>query len=543
MLKEAKRQLEGISLEQVKAILKKYIPAKYEKMIISNDAEIKRTNYYHSIINYKVAERKLYGLKFPLFENRSIFFTKYEGGNVKYGEKAIVERAQDIGDILKFEGIKKLDINANQIPNAFDFPFEIENNDFVNSQHPYFYPNYTYSQVCNACKGNHYITCPNCGGKHNWTCDKCSGTGQITCSTCGSRGKVKCTSGGLFSSSCNGTGKIKKTTWEGNDKIVTYETCPTCHGQGEVHCDTCKGKGIVKCTKCGGKGDITCSYCYSDRDRYGMIDCPECLTAGKTAQIVFTNTDIQKFEATKLLKSGADNNLENIQIKEHVKKDLELQLQYNNLNNNITDNQDEVSKKLFKVYEEDLELSKDSFPLLLQEEITYQVIPCVSFTFKHMIANTEHEVSIINIWDNPEIIFHSEAEAIKTSMKSVSKSVGGVFSKMFKTKSHKQKEDRKIEIKLMIYLAKSDGIIEEEEKIFLSEEISHLDDFTNSERKELFNLMNLVELPELTADDIKFTDPQKGIDIIEKLIQLANSDGEFEMAEKKLIEKIKKLME
>jgi len=536
MLKEAKRQLEGISLEQIKAILKKYIPAKYEKMIISNDIEINRADYYHSIINYKVAERKMYGLKFPLFENRKLLFTKYEGGSSKFGEKTIVQKVQDINDILKFEGVKTIGITAEQIPNAYDFPFQIENNDFVSSQLPYFYPDYTYQQTCNSCNGNQYVACPSCGGKHNWKCDKCGGDGKITCSSCKGHGYTKCWS-------CSGKGTKTKTEYRDGQSYQKTERCTNCMGKGEVPCRSCGTSGQVKCTKCSGKGDITCSRCYGDKNRYGLVDCPECLTSGVMAQIVFTNTDIQKFEATKLLKSGAKNNLENIQIKEHVKSDLEFQLHYNNLNNNITDNQDEISKKLFKVYEEDLELSKNRFPLLLQEEIAYQVIPCVSFTFKHMLTNTEHEVSIINFWDNPEIIFHSEAEAIKTNLKSVSKSVGKVFSKMFKTKAHKQKEDRKIEIKLMIYLAKSDGIIEEEEKIFLSDEISHLDDFTNSEKKELFNLMNLVELPELTADDIKFTDHQKGIEIIDKLTQLANSDGMFEMAEKKLIEKIKKLME
>ncbi|PLX25975.1 hypothetical protein C0580_00895, partial [Candidatus Parcubacteria bacterium] len=98
---------------------------------------------------------------------------------------------------------------------------------------------------------------------------------------------------------------------------------------------------------------------------------------------------------------------------------------------------------------------------------------------------------------------------------------------------------RKTEIKLMIYLAKSDGKIEEQEKEYLSEQISHLKEFRNSEKKELFNLMNADELPELTSNDVNFSDPVKGKEIIEKLTQLAYADGELEKAEKLLIEKIK----
>lgn len=531
MLKEAKRQLEGISLEQIKAILKKYIPARYEKMIISNDVEIKRANYYHSIINYKIAERKIHGLKFPLSENRKLLFSKYEGGSTKFGEKAIVVKVQDINDFIKFEDVKAIEISLDEIPNAYDFPFQIENNDFIGSQLPCFYPDYTFQEACYSCRGNQYVACPSCDGRHNWRCDKCIGDGTITCSKCKGSGYRKC-------STCSGSGK----TIQGYGDDRKTVRCTKCIGKGEVPCGSCGTKGKVKCEKCKGAGDITCSRCYGDKNRYGLVNCPECLTAGIMGQIVFTNTDIQKFEATKLLKNGADNNLENIQVKKHAKTYLKLQLHYNNLNNNITNNQDEISKQLLMVYEDELKLSKDSFPLLLQEEIAYQVIPCVSFSFKHMIANTDHEVTIINFWDNPEIVFHSEAEAIKTNLKSVSKSVGKAFSSIFNTKAHKQKEDRKIAIKLMIYLAKADGIIEEEEKIFLSNEISNLDDFTNSEKKELFNLMNLVELPDLTAEDIKFTDPQKGVEVIEKLIELANADGEFEIVEKKFIEKIKKLI-
>lgn len=535
MLNEAKRQLKEISLEQVIETLKKVVPAKYEKMIISKDTELKRTDYYHSVINYKVAERNLHGLKFPLFENRRILFAKFEGGSSKFGEKAIVEKVQDINDILKFEGVRKIDINAEQIPNAFDFPFQIENNDFASSQLPYFYPDYSYQQTCDSCKGNHYVTCPNCGGEHNWKCDKCGGDGKIPCSKCNGHGYTKCRS-------CGGKGKKTRTEYRDGRSYEKTEKCTKCRGRGEVPCSSCKTTGQVKCIKCGGKGDITCLHCYGDKNRYGLVDCPECLTAGVMAQIVFVNTDIQKFEATKLYKRGAENNLEKIQIREHIKSNSELQLHYKNLNNSIADNTDEVSKRLLDIYEKDLKLSKNSFPLLLQEEIAYQVIPCVSFIFKHMLTNTEHEVSIVNIWDYPEVIFHSEAEAIKTNLKSILKSVGEVFSKMFKTQTHKQKEDKKTEIKLMIYLAKADGLIEEEEKAFLSEQISNLDDFTNSEKKELFNLMNLIELPELTANDIKFSDAKNGAEIIDKLTQLANSDGEFELAEKKLIDKIKKLL-
>jgi uncharacterized tellurite resistance protein B-like protein len=54
--------------------------------------------------------------------------------------------------------------------------------------------------------------------------------------------------------------------------------------------------------------------------------------------------------------------------------------------------------------------------------------------------------------------------------------------------------------------------------------------------------MNSEELPDLTKSDVKFSDPEKGKEIIEKLTQLAHADGELEEAEKLLIEKVKTLM-
>lgn len=533
MLQEAKKQLQSVSIEQIKEILKRDAKSEFDKMIIRSETEIKRTDYYYSALNYKKAERKLYAITFPLFDSIKNVFSLFEGGVRKFGEKSIMDYEGYINEFSKIEGAKLHEIPLSDVGNAFEAPFDTENEEINNIQRKYFLPKFTYQETCKKCNGNRYITCtnPKCKGKHVWRCKECIGTGQVTCSKCKGHGYTKCWS-------CSGTGKT--TQGFGDDKKTVR--CTKCMGKGEVPCSNCGASGKVRCKTCGGDGEITCKYCYSDRERYGMIDCPVCLATGSNCQFVFVETIIEDLNTSKLLKTGDEIGLDKETVLAHVKEDLNFINVYKHINGKVSDGSDEISKKLTQTYEEELELSKTNFPMILKEEIIYQVIPVVEISYKHMLTNEIHELTIVNFWDNPEILFHSEAEKLKVSVKSLSKTVGGVFSKFFKTKGHLKKEDRKTEIKLMIYLAKSDGKIEEQEKEYLSEQISHLKEFRNSEKKELFNLMNAAELPELTSNDVKFSDPEKGKEIIEKLTQLAYADGELEEAEKLLIEKVKKLM-
>ena len=118
----------------------------------------------------------------------------------------------------------------------------------------------------------------------------------------------------------------------------------------------------------------------------------------------------------------------------------------------------------------------------------------------------------------------------------------GFFGKLFKTKAHQSKDDKFKEIKLMIHLAKSDGKIEESEKVYLSDLISDLEDFTNSERTQLFSFMDSKSLPPLTKKDVTFSSSEKTNDVLEKLKELAFADGEFEQQEKDLIATIEALL-
>jgi len=537
MFHEAKDQLKPVSIEQIKDILKINAKSEFDKMIISGDNEIKRTDYLYSNIVYKKAERKLYAIKFPLFDNIKNDFSLFEGGVAKFGEKSIIKYDNIINDFSDIKGAKIKEFPSSEVSDAFVFPFDVENDEVSNIQRKYFLSKYTFKEICNKCKGNKYITCTDsiCKGNHVWRCNECIGKGQVACPKCNGHGYTKC-------SSCYGKGKTSKTEYKNGKSYIKEEKCSTCRGRGEVSCNRCGATGKVRCKNCGGDGEIRCKKCYSDKKRYGMVDCPNCLTTGYIAYFYYVETLVEILKESKLLKSGDEFDLDKKKVLSHVKNDLSFICAYKHLNGKITDSSDEICNHLLQVYENEWDLSKNNFPMILKEEIIYQYIPVVEISYKHILTNETHKLTIIDLWDNPEILFHSNAEKLNIGVRSLSNTISGVFSKVFKTKGHLKKEDRKTEIKLMIYLARSDGKIEEQEKEFLSEQISHLKDFRNSEKKELFNLMNCAELPELTSNDVKFFDPLNGKEIIEKLTQLANADGVLDESEKNLIEKIKNLM-
>lgn len=537
MLQEAKKQLQSISIDEIKDILKRNIKSDFDKMIITDETKIKRTNFFYSILIYKQAERKLNALRFPLYDSIKNDFSIFEGGVAKFGEKVVIKDDHFINKFLKIKGAKIHNMPSTGVENALDIPLSFENGEISEIQEKYFLPEFTYVETCKTCNGYQYITCknPDCKGKHSWNCDRCFGSGQVTCVKCKGEGYIKCTS-------CNGKGSKTKSEFKNGQSYQIIEKCIKCKGKGEIPCTKCGGNGKEKCIRCGGEGKIICDKCYSDHERYGLIDCPKCHTIGFNAQFAFVETIINDLKTSKLVTTGDKIVLDNEIVHSHVNNDLKTICIYKNINGEVTDKSDEISSKIIQTYENDLKLSKTDYPMILKAELMYQVIPVVEISYKHILTNEYYQLKIVDLWNNPEIIYNSKVEDLKDNTDSITKTIGGVFAKVFKTKGYLKKEDRKTEIKLMIYMTKADGKIEEHEKEYLSEEISNLKDFNNSEKKELFNLMNSRVLPELTSNDIKFSDPEKGKEIIEKLSRLAHSDGELVEAEKTLIEKIKSLL-
>jgi Tellurite resistance protein TerB. len=273
-----------------------------------------------------------------------------------------------------------------------------------------------------------------------------------------------------------------------------------------------------------------------------MIDCPHCHTAGRIAQIKYLTTQVER-QKSELFTEVGDKaiSIKKKNIQKHCISNVSSELIYENINGKIKDHTDNISSNLLREFQENLNLSKINYPLLLRAAISYQIIPVIKIEYKHFLTNETHSLIIVNFWDNPELIMTTNAEKLSIGIGSTFRYISNTFSKWFNTQGYKKKEDKRKEIKLMIYLIKADGIIAEEEKQFLSTEITSLSIFTNSEKKEFFNLMNSTTLPELVKEDVEFSSEEVKKEVLNKLEEIANVDGSFDTSEKMLIEKIRSL--
>jgi len=576
MENNSKIQLDSFDLDQVKDVVKGSVPGEYDKMIFNESDDITRANYLY--IHYKSlsAKRILYRANFPLHAPLAPLMQDLTKSQA---EKAVMDSDKIV---------QKLTTDFHYTPesdntpsfNYLDFPIDVQQTTVDRDQRLYYVPNETTIETCPECSGEKYVKCQDltCDGRHEWTCTTCDGDKKVTCTDCDGEGnnictdcrgdgKVKCGStvgsaivGGLGTSlaGCGGKGYVMVSNGnfaDGRPRPKKEKKCSKCRGRGEVTCKDCGGKGEIKCSDCSGKGEVTCNdcsgigkitceYCYSDKQRRGLIDCPTCLANAQVGKLTYVKTQINDHEKEVLINIGAEIpelDLEKVQL--HINKQGKMERILTNINDDIMQSNHElVDTETLKIRQE-FGLDLKDFDRVLTEDIYYEVMPCVQVSYKHMLTNTVHKISIINIFNNPEVVFHSNAEEVKKGVKNSGKVVSGFFGKLFKTKSYKSKEDKKNEIKLMIYLSKADGVIEDSEKVFLSEKISSLDEFNAKEKEMLFDLMNSSNLPELTEKDVFFYDQVKKDEVLNNMTNLASSDGSIEAREQKLIDDVKSLME
>lgn len=579
--------LKAISIRDIKSCLKQVNKDEFDKMIIDENTIIKRSNYFYVQHNSVVAERHGKVIKFPIYGSIKDNFSSIEGGIEKHGDKKILETEELINTLSSKYNILPTEYKLDSIDNPYDYPLDANGENVNFEQRKYFFPNLTYQEQCFECNGHKYVTCddPDCKGQHVYDCTSCHGSRKVTCSKCNGSGFESCKncngSGDLRCLKCKGRGEIKcpRCKGEGIDRGTLggkllrgaagmeqkfdscrncggsglqscpdcrggYVKCNICNGRGEVRCSRCSGRGEVDCSTCDATGKLTCEYCYGDKERYGMIDCPVCKTQGYLGQLVFIETTVFENSYNNLFLTGdklQDIDENNI-VTKHADKNAETQLTMINLNDIKKEYYDEHNEHLSAAVHDNLGYTVDSFPKIIEEKMSYQIIPCVQLEYKHMLTNEIHSLTIVNFFESPEVILHSKAEELKKDFKNSSKVVGGLFGKVFKTKKFKSKEDKKNEIVLMIYLAKADGKIEEEEKQNISELIGSLDDFSVSEKQSIFDLMNSNELPELTIKQVTFSSKERADEVVNNLAKLSSADGEVEPQELAFIDKIKSML-
>jgi len=569
------KQMVNISVQDIKEMVSKLEPQKFEKMIIDNNSQIIVSNYFYLKYSGISANRQVKKIISPLFPDIAGAFAKYEGGDVTHGRKKLIPDDSIFQLISQYKIEPEDDDVIITMNDVFEFPIEVENGNVLNVQHKYFLPAMTSSFDCPTCKGEKYITCTNpaCLGKHEWACPVCRGSRKVGCDTCNNSGFVKCKKcngrGEEKCGSCKGTAEVKcshcggdgyvgKPMDDGSNKCTLCEgkgwhichectaglvKCIECTGKGEIKCTLCHGKGQLDCTDCKATGKIVCDKCYSDEKRYGKIDCPTCRTMGRLGQLIYVETTITNHAIERIICKNAKLNLindENVLACGNSNGKTEIVMV--NINDEKIESYDEYSGDFALAMERELSLEKVKFPKILKEELYYELIPCVRSSYKHMLTNSINEFTILNFFNRPVILFHSEPEHLKAGVGNTVKATGNFFGKLFKTKSFQEKDDRKKEIRLMVYVAKSDGAIQDVEKQFISEKIGSLEGFTNAEKKELFELMNVKIVPDLSKNDVAFSENANIEEIMKNIINVALSDGLMDIREKEFIDKIKSLL-
>ena len=565
MKNKALKNLESITLEQIKDFIKTNSPIEYDKMIISPSEIVNRTDFMFMNYSGQYLTRSAKVIEFPMYGNVKDNFQDFSGGASKHGEKAVI-KSKHIFQTLESHGLQPQDDKSSS-SSDLEFPIATTNNAVDSAQPMYFLSSKTNSWTCECCSGKKYVQCDEheCGGRHEWQCTGCYGKGQVTCSKCAGNKKLDCStcngSNKVRCSSCGGDGrvgdgglsKIARSAQDGRqkDKFFQEKSCGTCSGKGskqcsrcnngKVTCSKCSGNGKTTCTTCSGKTVITCSKCYADRERRGMIDCPECKAMGELAKISFVETTVNTQNIQRIFSKG--KNLKDVNTDSIMKLENKNESQVNilkNFNDVNTKNYDELVEGYISEIQSENSFQFNGFVnRVTDEELYFQVIPCVQIEYRHMITNTLHNVTILNYFENPELVIDKSVENEKSGSKDKMKGVSRFFGKLFKTSKFKKKEDRKREIKLMIMLAKADGKIEDQEKLFLAQEISGISEFTINEKKSFFGLMDALTLPELEKNDVVFYSEEAYQATISKMESLAGKDGEIDGSEKVFIEKIK----
>jgi hypothetical protein len=567
MKNEALKNLESISLDEIREYIKSNNPVEYDKMIISPSEIVRRTDFM--FVNYtgQSLTRTAKGIQFPMFGNVKDNFDEFSGGVSRHGEKAVIN-SKHIFKELEGKGIQP-QVDSTSSPSDLEFPISVSNNNVDSNQPTYFLAAKTTSWTCECCSGKQYVKCDDfeCDGRHNWQCDGCFGKGQIVCNNCSGQGRYDC-------KRCNGSNKVSCSTCGGDgrvgdgagskiargmqggrqkDKFFQDKSCGTCSGRGRINCSscnngkvscsTCSASGKVTCKKCSGQKSITCKKCYGDKERYGKIDCPECLATGELAKISFVETSVDTKNIQRIVSQG--NNLKDLgpdSLMKFAKKNEGQVNVLKNFNDVLTKEYDELVTGYIEDFQNENGYQFNGFVnRITDEEVYFQVIPCVQIEYRHMITNTLHNATILNFFESPELVIDKSVENEKSDSKDKMKGISRFFGKLFKTATFKKKEDRKREIKLMIMLAKVDGKIEDQEKLFLAQEISGISEFTVSEKKAFFNLMDAASLPDLEKNDVLFFSDEAFQAAMAKIESLAGKDGEIEGSEKDFIEKVKSL--
>ena len=379
--------------------------------------------------------------------------------------------------------------------------FEYSNKVPSKNQPLHFVPFLTKAEDCKVCKGQTTITCPTCGGNGEFKCK-----GYVT---------TEGTSGAF-------TNKHVSCPDGPNTK---YPSCKNANcNKGMVNCERKNGAsyGIGKlANRISGK-----PFC----EGKGEIPCKPCMATGRIGTLVYIKVQVKNLEGE--FYKYTNQKIEQIEKKPNTlypylkKSEVKFETVFTDQDGSLSENYDSFSAGFISEIENKAGLNKgNEYPRLMHTEVYYDVIPLVTLEYNHILTATNHLVSAVPKDGQFDILFHSDPTSVKHfSLRNIWIIYTSKWAEAFMTKSYRKKRDKYNEIRLLIYIAKSDGSIEEEEKVVLANRISGLTEYTASEKSKLFSLMSASNLPELDFESFVISDRAAADNVIQGLKEMSLED-------------------
>lgn len=534
--------IENISFADIVQLVQKKFEAFYDKYLIDTKQNLYKTKLIYTKYNVNALHKEVKKISFPYFKELRPQIDKIIAGKNEKKSDIFDFPANIITFLEKRYGISPVKIDNIDGKNAILFVNSNEIDEYGNYRHEiYGVSEHASVETCKKCEGNKYVTCisEECKGLHSWICNNCSGEGRIACEAC-------CKTGYMICNTCNGKGDMLCIKCKGKDKNCNccnngVQSCILCNGKGEMVCNECNGTLYNTCKICDGTGFLTCNDCSNLDEHYGKTICTECSGMGKVVSFLFVDGEERQYYKEVIFNEKLDvqNILDADKIYVHCNR---LANSYEKTKLIEPKAKASILEDLLIKLRREFYVKKTEYPLILHEELYFEEVPVVKFFARHILTNTVHLVILLDIFKNPEIIIESDPEKTKRfDVNDTLKSGVQFIAKLLKTKQHSRKEDLHKQIFLLIYAAKADGNIAEEEKYFLVEAIGSMSQFTNKEKKEFFDLLGAEYLRPLHKGDVTFSTNEKYLEVLGQIESIIGSDGEEHQLEQEFAENIRKL--
>ncbi len=290
---------------------------------------------------------------------------------------------------------------------------------------------------------------------------------------------------------------------------------------------------LSDCPNC--KGTKTVSSLNKDGQPVD-VECPECEGTGRVASVSwFTPVVSEKTVSIMRCLEGDIENIKASTLEAHKGDDSTLTRMLTRVNG-------EDSRQYPSEFEPYIDVLHDKTGEgNAIEDVYYRIIPCYTFVYRNVLTGKINTGAVIDPDTDAEIVldFESSGSKVVNGVKDRIKGISRFFGNIGKTDSFKDNEDLRRTIRLLIAIAVADGDVSEEEKQTLTLSIRDIHQLTTAEQEQLLSLLGSADSSFLTDDDFKFHSRENAEMTINRMQEIASSDGLVDVRERDIIERLR----